>query len=419
MDKPKLRPLTAVPVKQDGQELICLYDATGLVNKQVLVNPQTFFILSRFDGKHTLDEIKLAYTRRFGELLLGEKVDRIIAELDQALLLDSERLQRALAERLDAYRRSGVRHPVRPDDYPEDPGQLEEYLRSFFTREGGPGVPEPPDEPVPMKALVTPHIDFERGARGYAHAYKALVESAPADTYIILGIAHQPTTGPYVATRNAFATPLGSVNVDTDVLSLIESAYPDDLYADELVQIFEHSVELQVVMLSVLLKDRPFRIVPLLASSFDSFIPDDSSPIGLPQVKAMVRALKRALALDDRRVCLIAAVDLAHVGNQFGDPGTVTEAVRVAIEAADRATLAALERGDADGFMASVRKDNASRKICGVPALYTTACALEGASGTLLHYEQAFTPEIQSVVSFAAMAFREPHDADPLAAEPG
>jgi len=406
MDKPKLRPLSAVPVEQDGQELICLYDATGLADKQVLVNPQTFFILSRFDGKHTVDEIKLAYTRRFGELLLGEKVDRIIEGLDEALLLESERLRRTLAERLDAYRRSGVRHPARADDYPQDPSRFEEYVRSFFMVDGAPGLPEPPEERLPMRALVTPHIDFERGACGYAHAYKALAESAPADTYIILGIAHQPTTGPYVATHNAFATPLGPVEVDTDVLSLIESEYPADLYADELVHIFEHSVELQVVMLSVLLKGRPFRIVPLLASSFDSFIPDDSSPIQLPQVEAMVRALKRALALDDRRVCLIAAVDLAHVGNQFGDPGTVTEAVRVAIEAADRATLAALERGDADGFMASVRKDNGSRKICGVPALYTAACALEGASGTLLHYGQAFTPEIQSVVSFAAMAFR-------------
>ena len=408
MDKPKLRPLNAVPVKHDGQELICLYDTSGLSANQVLVNPQTFFILSRFDGEHTLDEIKLAYARRFGELLLGDRITRIVEELDEALLLESDRLRRHLAEQLEAYRQSGVRQPTHAGDgYPEDPDELREYVRSFFTMDGGPGIPEPPDEPRSITAIVAPHIDFARGARAYAHAYKALAESTPAETYIILGIAHQPTSTPYVATRNAFATPLGTVEVDTDLVELIEADYPGDLYADELVHVSEHSVELQVVMLKALFEDRPFRIVPLLAASFDPFLAGDASPADSPQVEGMARALKRALALDGKRVCLIAAVDLAHVGNQFGDSGELSATAREAIETEDRATLVTLERGEAKAFMASVRKDDSYRKICGVPSLYTTLCALDGtSSGRLLHYEQSFAPETQSVVSFAAMVFR-------------
>jgi AmmeMemoRadiSam system protein B len=407
MDKPKLRPLNAVPVQHDGQELICLYDATGLAEKQVLVNPQTFFILSRFDGEHTLDEIKLAYTRRFGELLLGDRVAQIVEQLDEALLLDSDRLSAIVAERTEAYRRSGVRESVHlGESFPEDPDELRAYVRSFFTMEGGPGLPDPPAAPRPITALVAPHIDFARGARGYAHAYKALVESVPADTYIILGIAHQPTQTPYVATRNRFVTPLGAVEVDAELLGLIESAYGGDLYVDELVHASEHSVEFQVVMLQALLEERPFRIVPLLAASFEAFELDGGSPSASPEVAGMVRALRSALSVEGKRVCLIAAVDLAHVGNQFGDPGELTAPVRDAIEAEDRATLAALERGDAEAFMASVRNDEGRRKICGVPALYAMACAIGGATGELLHYEQAVTPEIQSMVSFAAMVFR-------------
>lgn len=407
MDKPKLRPLNAVPVQHDGQELICLYDATGLAEKQILVNPQTFFILSRFDGEHTLDEIKLAYTRRFGDLLLGDRVAQIVEQLDEALLLESDRLSAVVAERTEAYRRSGVRESVHlGESFPEDPDELRAYVRSFFTMEGGPGLPDPLARPRPITALVAPHIDFARGARGYAHAYKALVESAPADTYVILGIAHQPTRTPYVATRNRFVTPLGAVEVDGELLGRIESAYGGDLYADEVVHASEHSVEFQVVMLQALLEERPFRIVPLLAASFEAFEPDGGSPSASPQVAGMVRALKSALSVEGKRVCLIAAVDVAHVGNQFGDPGELTAPVRDAIEAEDRATLAALERGDAEAFMASVRADEGRRKICGVPALYATACVVGGATGELLHYEQAVTPEIQSMVSFAAMVFR-------------
>ena len=407
-DKPKLRPLSAVPIERDGQELICLFDASGLSDRQVLVNAQTFFILSRFDGEHTLNEVALAYTRQFGELLLNDRVERIVRDLDEAMLLESDRFRRHLAERLATYRASGVREAVHAgESYPSDPDELRAHVRGLFTADGGPGLPEPSRQAAAITALVTPHIDFARGGRGYAYAYKALAEGAPADTYVIVGIAHQPSSTPYAATRNTFATPLGLVEVDGELLDMIESDYPGDLYADEGLHISEHSIELQVVMLKALCAKKPFKIVPLLAASLEQFLDIEAAPSTLPEVDAMARALRRALALEAKRVCLIAAVDLAHVGNQFGDPGRVTDAVRAAIESADREMLAVVERGDSDAFVASAGADGGRRKICGVPALYVTLRALDGAaSGELLHYEQAYTPETESVVSFAAMAFR-------------
>jgi AmmeMemoRadiSam system protein B len=273
--------------------------------------------------------------------------------------------------------------------------------------DGAPGPLELSAEAEPLKAIVSPHIDYDRGARAYAHAYKALAEAAPADTYVIIGIAHQPSSTPYAATRNAFSTPLGRVEVDAELLDTIEGEYPGDLYADEGLHIAEHSVELQVVMLQAVLEGRPFRIVPLLASSFDQFVEGDGAPARLAEVDGMVKGLKRVLNVDDRRVCLIAAADLAHVGHQFGDPGGLTSATCAVVETGDRASLAALERGDAAAFLDSIARDKEFRKVCGVPALYTMLLALDGAvTGRLLHYEQAVTPEIESMVSFAAMAFR-------------
>ncbi|MBN1917148.1 MAG: AmmeMemoRadiSam system protein B [Verrucomicrobia bacterium] len=404
--KPRLRPVNAVPVVQDGRELICVYDTTGVSGRQVLVSAQTFFILSRFDGEHTVDEIKLAYTRQFGELLLGERVQHIIEQLDEALLLESDRLRRYLAVQLDAYRRAGVRRAVHTgNSYPDDAEELRGLVQSFFTMDGGPGLPEPPRKRKPIRALVAPHIDFARGARGYAFTYKALAESAAADTYVVIGIAHQPSGTPFMATRNPFETPFGRVEIDAELLGRIEADYPGDLYADELLHVSEHSIEFQLVMLGALLGGKPFRIVPLLASSFEPFLEDGGSPADLPQVEAMVRTLRRAAQDKAGRICLIAAVDLAHVGNQFGDPGELTAAAREQIETADRESVAALERGDASAFFASVQKDAEERKVCGTPALYTMARAIEGAKGRLLHYEQAFTPEIQSMVSFASMVF--------------
>jgi AmmeMemoRadiSam system protein B len=406
--KPKLRPLSAMPIQRDGQELICLFDASGLSDKQILVNAQTFFILSRFDGEHTLNDVALAYTRQFGELLLGDRIGRIIEQLDEALLLESDRFRRYLADRLAAYRASGVREAVHAgQSYPSDPDELRAHVRGLFTADGGPGLPASSGKAAPITAVVAPHIDYARGGLGYAHAYKALAESAPADTYVILGIAHQPSGTPYVATRSTFATPLGRVEVDGELLDLVESDYAGDLYADEGLHISEHSIELQVVLLKALCPNKPFKIVPILAASLDQFLDSQAAPLTLAEVDAMARALRRALALESKRVCLIAAVDLAHVGNQFGDPGQVTAAVRSAIEKADRDMLGFVERGDAEAFVALTGADGGHRKICGVPALYVALRALDGAApGELLHYGQAYTPETESVVSFAAMAFR-------------
>jgi predicted class III extradiol MEMO1 family dioxygenase len=60
---------------------------------------------------------------------------------------------------------------------------------------------------------------------------------------------------------------------------------------------------------------------------------------------------------------------------------------------------------DGEGFFSSISKESDRRRICGLPAIYTMLKVLEAKEGKLLKYGQAFTPETQSVVSFASMAF--------------
>ena len=64
-----------------------------------------------------------------------------------------------------------------------------------------------------------------------------------------------------------------------------------------------------------------------------------------------------------------------------------------------------VEKLDGEGFFSSILKERDRRRICGLPAIYTMLKVLEAKEGRLLRYGQAYTPETQSVVSFASLGF--------------
>src|SRR5262249_61629922 len=88
-----------------------------------------------------------------------------------------------------------------------------------------------------------------------------------------------------------------------------------------------------------------------------------------------------------RNVCVIAGVDLAHVGPRFGDPEPNTPEGLAAVRTADLSMLEAIVAGDPIAFYASVAHDGDRRRICGLSPIYTFLRALPGASGRLLRYE--------------------------------
>jgi hypothetical protein len=64
-----------------------------------------------------------------------------------------------------------------------------------------------------------------------------------------------------------------------------------------------------------------------------------------------------------------------------------------------------VEKMDGEGFFSFISNERDRRRICGLPAIYSMLKTLEVNEGRLLKYGQGFTPETQSVVSFASLAF--------------
>jgi AmmeMemoRadiSam system protein B len=239
---------------------------------------------------------------------------------------------------------------------------------------------------------VAPHIDYARGACGYARAYAALA-GTEADLFVVFGTAHETPPHLFTLTRRHYETPLGPVATDRAAVdALVRDLGEAEVLADERCHAGEHSVELQLVVLRHLLR-RPFTALPVLCSSI-SHLPEPAR-----FTERFLAALGRAVR--GRRVCFVAGADLAHVGPLYGDPRPPTPAEAAAIEAEDRRTLAHVAAGDPEGFHRAAVRGDARRRLCGIAPIYA-AMRAAGSGAALLHYER--WTDGRDSVSFAAAA---------------
>jgi hypothetical protein len=280
----------------------------------------------------------------------------------------------------------------------------------MFTAEGGPGGGPDGRGVADVCGLIAPHIDFHRGGPAYAHAYRALAESAPADVYVVLGVAHSSPPSPFILTDKDFETPFGLVRCDREFVERLRRRAPGDPFRHQLTHRTEHSVEFQAVYLRFLLGHK-FKIVPILCSSFEPLC-GDGDPKECGEIEEFIAALEEAIAGTAGRVCVIAGADLAHVGKRFNDPFDITPQILEWVEREDRRGLDRAGARDAEGWYRSVMEDGNKRKVCGLSSIYTSLRLIPEAESRLLTYGNAPDPS-GGIVSFASMVFARPNGGQP------
>lgn len=405
MEYPKLRAIEAIPLRRGGRVLVQLHDPMRISQNVALVPGEMMYLLALFDGAHSITDIQTALARRFGEFVPGDQIQRVLAQLDEALLLDSDRFREHLRAVRKAFAESPVRLPCGSGtSYPEDRDELRALLDSFFAADGGPGRPRPATADGGLVGVVAPHIDFERGAPSYAHAYKVLAEGTRADVFVIFGTAHFAHQAPYILTRKSFQTPLGTLPTAADLVGELARRYGREPFAEELVHKTEHSIEFQVLLLQHVLQGREAEILPILCGSMEGLVGEERSPREVAAIGDFLEALRDVVAGSGRRACAIAGADLAHVGHQFGDDFPLSAQVMADVEHADRATLEHVQQLDPDGFYANVALDDNARHICGVPPIYALLAVTDASRCELLDYRQAVDYDLQRAVTFASLA---------------
>lgn len=390
---PALRPVDVVQVRgQDGEVYLLLRDMSSIAPHPLAISVAGYYALRHLDGKHSCSDIQAVYRREAGIEIPAEQITRLVAALDEALLLEGPRVEQAYAELEAAYRAEPTRDSR--DRYAR-PRALRAVIEQMLA--AGPAT-----DTTDLHGLVAPHLDYGRGFPCYAAAYATLARTPPADRYVILGTNHGGRATAPVATAKPFQTPLGIAPVDEAFIQRLEARLGTSLRRHEHDHANEHSVELQVHFLQVILGRRPFTIVPVLC-------PSPCAPAGCAGrdgaedgLAAFAAALGAAVAEADGRTVVIAAADLSHVGQRFGDADPTTPERLAEIERIDRELLALLEADAAEGFVTRLRTGGNPTRVCSGGCLYVLRAALAGRRCRVLRYHQAVNTKLDTHVTCAA-----------------
>ncbi len=175
--------------------------------------------------------------------------------------------------------------------YPDSPSDLRSTIKGFLSK-----VDKLPIDKNPI-ALIVPHAGYMYSGQVAAHAYKQ-IEGLNFNTVVLIGVSHRaPVRGASVYKSGAYETPLGIVEVDTDLAEKIMAQsdifgfYPN---ADAI----EHSLEVQVPFLQMVLPN--FKVVPILMGHYSEHICFTISD-------ALVNIIK-----DNEGILLIASTDMSH-----------------------------------------------------------------------------------------------------------
>jgi AmmeMemoRadiSam system protein B len=415
MDRPRLRPLEAFPLEEQGQRFLGLRDPSGLTDAVARLPPAAVAVVQLCDGETSRDEICLEFERRYKSPLARAVLDQLLDQLDQALLLDSDRFRQHSATVFAEFARS----PVRPahlagKSYPGEAAELTGLLDSFFEPPRGPGRPNGAAVPLP-RAIIAPHIDFHRGGPAYAWAYRSLAEAAQLpELVVVFGTDHNGADHPFTLTRKHYDTPLGRMETDVALVDALTAAVrtglgataADGLYRDEHHHRGEHSIEFQMVWMRHLWKERAdsVRVLPILCGSLHHLIRDARDPSTDAAVSFVLSTL--AKLTEGRRTLWIAGADLAHVGPRFGDEEPLDASDRESLERRDQATLDACSRGDARGWFSEIAREQDRRRVCGLGPIYALLeCARPGL-GRVRAYGQCPADEGGgSLVSIASVVY--------------
>ncbi|MGI9428556.1 MAG: AmmeMemoRadiSam system protein B [Bythopirellula sp.] len=423
--RPRIRQLELVPL-EDGQEpTYALRDPHGFAGTAALpMGAATLVTL--MNGERTLSELQAAFAEQVGQPIPLAEVEKVVKQLDERMFLDNENFADHRAAITEAYEELDVRPAAHAGGaYFGEFDALKNQLSQLFTCDGGPGL-------LPWEGntngdfagaagrrlcgVMSPHIDLHRGGPAFAWAYDRIVSESDAEVFVILGTAHTPLDGLFSVSQKHFDTPLGMAHADREFIDSLHQNYisrageeeTERVFQDELPHRREHSIEFQTLMLEYILGGRrDYTIVPILVGSFHPFVLHHRSPGESPAVHDFTTALQETIAACGKNVCFIAGVDMAHIGQQFGDVELLDDARLTQQWTDDQLLLAAACEGDTEAWFVHVAAVQDRNRICGLAPTYTMLKAMQPERGEILKYDQAVTEDRTSCVSFASVAFYE------------
>jgi AmmeMemoRadiSam system protein B/AmmeMemoRadiSam system protein A len=277
--------------------------------------------------------------------------------------------------------------------YEADGARLSRQLDELLNAAAADSTADFPAEGAALLAIVSPHAGYVFSGKTAAYGYHAGRASKPGRVFVLGPSHHMGFHGAALPNAAAFATPLGDLKVDQEVIS--ELAHYSLFQTLPEVHRVEHSLELQLPFISQAF-GRETRIVPIVVGVLD----DE------PEVRLLAEILKGYVGRND---IVVVSSDFTHYGPRY-DYKPFTENARENISRLDHAAFAALKALDLEGFIRFVQETGDT--ICGFyPLSVLVAMLPRGTQAQLLKYatsQDSFLEDQDNSVSYLAVAFAGP-----------
>lgn len=393
-----MRWVEVLPVAQDGREMFYLRDPDGISDKPLVVSRDVLFLMALMDGNRSLRDLQEEYTRASGSIVHIEQIQAVAEAMDTSLLLDNDRYKTRLRELITAYEEAPFRNPCcSGKSYPEDQEKLIAHMGEMFPDDRAPEVQGE------IEGILAPHIDYARGYRVYHETYRYLSRS-DRKLLVLFGTCHAMTDKVWNISLKDYSTPLGIASCGNELRDLIRHNALLKEHVSEWCHRNEHSIELQLPIIQYLLRGAEIEILPILTGSMQEYV-SGGEPPGQEALRELADNLRQVLESYGKSYLLIAGADLAHIGAQFGDRYSLDSYVLQRSKVKDEEILDAIRHVDKDKFVATIRSEKDSRRICGLAPIFFQLMLLKGSRCDLVSYDQ--WTDGASSVSFAGAVFHK------------
>jgi len=282
--------------------------------------------------------------------------------------------------------------------YESDPAKLKTQLQRFL-QIAGEHLKKTPVETTfsgnekidgAVLAIVVPHAGYMFSGQTAAYAYDAVKSNRKIKRVFLLGPSHYAGfQGAALPAEKTFATPLGDLSVDKDVVEALREYNNFSIMPE--VHRREHSLEMQLPFIRQTFGD--VKIVPVIVGT----LTDNS------EIQLTAQIMRRYIEPGD---LVVVSSDFTHYGPRYQyEP--FEDNVREGVRQLDSQAFDCLNSRDLDGFLSF--RERTQDTICGFfPCSLLLALLPEGAHASLLHYrtsQDSIVEDDKNSVSYLAIAF--------------
>jgi AmmeMemoRadiSam system protein B len=387
---PAMRKFQAWPVQQDNQQFVALRDPYMLTKETMVVPPNIFAVIQRIDGESTAEEIAKVTKAP------ADKLIELLEKLDSVGLLwgpTSAKLEEKIVQRLH----DEGSFPVRSSGtLGKTEDECREQLKQWFDDT------EDPEFEQPVRGIVAPHLDYDRGWPNYASAYYAWQSEKTPDRVVILGTNHFGEGDGVVLSTIGFTSPLGTCPIDSQVVDSLVDTFGDGITKDFIDHTAEHSIELHLPWLQYCFGDVPL-VCALIPSPLIKMIDEEDNI--RTSTDEFIPALRDILYEMGGTTLVVASADLSHVGQQFGEPRPVDDQRKFDVERHDREMMTKFLSNDVDEFISAMKWHNNATHWCSIGNMSAAVQLINPDEIELIDYRQACDEKGIALVSSSAIAF--------------